>query len=259
VAPEAEDLEAEPEPDLEPAGPEAPESGAAAEPPAGAPWPTRPVDILPSRRPLRSALRRTRKPATPVGAAADTDQPLLATEAPDSGEEAVVPAPRAGLHTPPPPRGPVGEIPAGTAAPAGGLAAEDDPWRGGTADEDLGPRSSIASAALSELSRLSSYRPATLEDEGRPTLRRRTPAPVPAPGPEPGAADEAEMTAAGQRARSAANVRSMLAGFKAGVERGRTSPAAHRPAPPVSEARRAEEHHESPGGVPPQRPGGGGA
>jgi hypothetical protein len=99
------------------------------------------------------------------------------------------------------------------------------------------PRSAIASEALTELSRLSSYSPASLQDEGRPSLRRRTPTPLAAPEPEPDLGD------AGQRARTAANVRSMLAGFKAGVERGRTSPSAHRPAPRVSDTPVPAQRH----------------
>jgi hypothetical protein len=90
------------------------------------------------------------------------------------------------------------------------------------------PRSSLASEALTELSRLSSYAPSSVQDEGKVSLRRRTPAPVPAE-PEPGL--DPDLAEVGQRARTAANVRSMLAGFKAGVERGRTSPSANRPAP----------------------------
>ena len=55
-------------------------------------------------------------------------------------------------------------------------------------------------------------------------LRRRTPvAPVVEQPAEPA------LDTSVQRARTAANVRSMLAGFKAGVERGRTSPSASRP------------------------------
>ena len=99
------------------------------------------------------------------------------------------------------------------------------------------PRSAIASEALTELSRLSSYSPASVQDEGRPTLRRRTPAPPAEPEPLP------ELGETGQRARTAANVRSMLAGFKAGVERGRTSPSAHRPAPRVSDTSVPAQRH----------------
>jgi hypothetical protein len=63
------------------------------------------------------------------------------------------------------------------------------------------------------------------------TLQRRTPTEVPTETPIDDNAPIVE--GGGQRARTAASVRSMLAGFKAGVERGRTSPAANRPAPVI--------------------------
>jgi hypothetical protein len=85
-------------------------------------------------------------------------------------------------------------------------------------------RSALASEALTELSRLSSYSPTSLPLPDRAGLQRRTPSEVPIEEPVPA------LEASGQRARTAASVRSMLAGFKAGVERGRTSPAANRPA-----------------------------
>ena len=79
-----------------------------------------------------------------------------------------------------------------------------------------------------------------MQDEGRPSLRRRTPAPVPAtPDPKP----DPDLAEVGQRARTAANVRSMLAGFKAGVERGRTSPSANRPAPRLPEGQVPTQRH----------------
>jgi hypothetical protein len=102
------------------------------------------------------------------------------------------------------------------------------------------PRSAIASEALTELSRLSSYAPASVQDEGRPSLRRRTPAPMPT---EPDLGPDPDLAEVGQRARTAANVRSMLAGFKAGVERGRTSPSANRPAPRLSDGQVPSQRH----------------
>lgn len=74
----------------------------------------------------------------------------------------------------------------------------------------------LASEALSELSRLSSYSPSAVEGRGGPApLVRRQPAateaariPPPAPVVE-------------RRQRSAADVRSMLSGFQSGVTRGR--------------------------------------
>jgi hypothetical protein len=92
---------------------------------------------------------------------------------------------------------------------------DDEPRQGG--------RSALASEALTELSRLSSYSPTSMPSSSRGGLQRRTPTDVPV--------DEQPPVESGGRARTAASVRSMLAGFKAGVERGRTSPSANRPAP----------------------------
>jgi hypothetical protein len=78
-------------------------------------------------------------------------------------------------------------------------------------------RSTLASEALTELSRLSAYSPTAMPPTTRSGLQRRP----------PNAASSAEpqgpVEGTGQRARTAANVRSMLAGFRAGVERGRSS------------------------------------
>jgi signal transduction histidine kinase len=86
-----------------------------------------------------------------------------------------------------------------------------------------GGRSALASEALTELSRLSSYSPTSMPSSGRVGLQRRTPGEVPVE-------EQQQPVDSGGRARTAASVRSMLAGFKAGVERGRTSPSANRPA-----------------------------
>jgi hypothetical protein len=80
----------------------------------------------------------------------------------------------------------------------------------------LRERSAIASEALSELSRLSGYRPQAVENRGQESLARRTPQTT------PGTAPVSEPTApVPHRERSATDVRSMLSGFRAGVERGR--------------------------------------
>jgi hypothetical protein len=78
------------------------------------------------------------------------------------------------------------------------------------------------SEALTELSRLSTYRP-TVEPQAPATLVRRTPAATSAaalPTSRP-------PTGGTRRTRDASDVRSMLSGFQAGVERGRTSPSSH--------------------------------
>ena len=93
-----------------------------------------------------------------------------------------------------------------------------------SAAQSLRERSAMASEALSELSALSAYRPEALQSAPA-GLVRRTPRATAAgqlPPPE-------ETVGAGRPNRNAADVRSMLSGFQAGVERGRTSPAAGTP------------------------------
>jgi hypothetical protein len=80
----------------------------------------------------------------------------------------------------------------------------------------LRERSAIASEALSELSALSGYRPQAVENRGQATMPRRTPQATPGLDAAPEAA-----TPVPHRERSATDVRSMLSGFRAGVERGR--------------------------------------
>jgi signal transduction histidine kinase len=80
----------------------------------------------------------------------------------------------------------------------------------------LRERSAIASEALSELSRLSGYRPAAVENRSQESLVRRTPQATSGVEPAP-----ENTTPVPHRERDASDVRSMLSGFRAGVERGR--------------------------------------
>jgi hypothetical protein len=93
------------------------------------------------------------------------------------------------------------------------------------AAQSLRERSAMASEALSELSSLSSYSPQTVEQAAPLSLTRRTPLATPA-GQAGQAAQQAPEEPLGARrgSRNAADVRTMLSGFRAGVERGRTSP-----------------------------------
>jgi hypothetical protein len=89
------------------------------------------------------------------------------------------------------------------------------------AAQSLRERSAMASEALSELSALSTYRPEAVTGEAKPaSLVRRTPAATPAAQ----IAQPEEPQGPRRANRNAADVRSMLSGFRAGVERGRTSP-----------------------------------
>jgi hypothetical protein len=88
----------------------------------------------------------------------------------------------------------------------------------------LRERSAMASEALSELSALSSYSPQAVEPSAPTSLTRRTPLATPAG--QMASRQPEEPIGARRGTRNAADVRSMLSGFRAGVERGRTSPAA---------------------------------
>ena len=92
---------------------------------------------------------------------------------------------------------------------------------GFAAAQALRERSAMASQALSELSALSTYRPDAAAPTAAAGLVRRTPQATPA-----GQLPEPAMPLTGPRRpeRNAADVRSTLSGFRAGVQRGRTSP-----------------------------------
>jgi signal transduction histidine kinase len=165
------------------------------------------IDILPKRTSLRSALHRNRKarphaaPARPTGST--SGQPGAGWRHGDG-------------H-----------------AQSGGMALEEaHAAEHGGSGQDL-EASALASEALTELSRLS-YNPTAVEPTAAPApLHRRTPAASLAalPPDQPAADGEPVDDDQPRRGRRAADVRSMLTGFKAGVERGRTSPSAHRPVP----------------------------
>ncbi|HST86000.1 MAG TPA: nitrate- and nitrite sensing domain-containing protein [Kineosporiaceae bacterium] len=197
------------------------------------------IDILPQRTSIRTALRRGRRRGDP--------QPMAGRPF-NGGFDPIAPARefalREGFGSMQEPEqatgdrsGAAAEVPMTSGPTAGSVSAPSQPWsstnvpverrqypRTGEQAAEHG-RSALASEALTELSRLSSYSPTSMPSPDRPGLQRRTPSEVPIEEPEP------VVESSGQRARTAASVRSMLAGFKAGVERGRTSPAANRPAP----------------------------
>jgi signal transduction histidine kinase len=116
------------------------------------------------------------------------------------------------------------------------------------AAQSLRERSAMASEALSELSALSSYSPQASAGRVAPTLQRRTPLATEA-GKVTSPGDE-EPLGARRGNRNAADVRSMLSGFQAGVARGRTSPSAGNPLPtgapdaPSSPAHQPESHEQ---------------
>ena len=101
----------------------------------------------------------------------------------------------------------------------------------------LRERSAIASEALSELSALSGYRPQAVENRGQDSMPRRTPQATPGTR-----ARRRSRPPVPHRERSATDVRSMLSGFRAGVERGRADKTArirqlvHRPQQPSAQA-----------------------
>jgi signal transduction histidine kinase len=217
--PEAWTPEPEPEPETKPAGVEPLKQTLSAA-----------IDILPQRTSLRTALRRGRRKGDPQPS---DRQPF------NGGFDPIAPARefarREGFGSTVEPE-PAPAEPTGAAA--SGLVPEPTRTRESTghAERRQYPRtgdqpspegrSALASEALTELSRLSSYSPTSMPSADSAGLQRRTPGDVPV--------DEsvAPVESSG-RTRTAASVRSMLAGFKAGVERGRTSPSANRPASPA--------------------------
>jgi hypothetical protein len=208
---------------------------------------TAPFNILPQRTSIRTALGRGRRRRSEqqsgsadapfsggfdlLGPARDFAQQEGFGPSVDSGTQPV----STGLPTQPNGVPAVAVATAGSPIPSQARESSSGRARGSVGDDALqGDRSALTSQALTELSRLSAYNPTSLPPADRGGLERRTPA-APAP-PQP----EAEVETSGQRARTAADVRSMLTGFNAGVERGRTSPSAHRPAserPPEEEVR----------------------
>ncbi|HEX5532175.1 MAG TPA: nitrate- and nitrite sensing domain-containing protein [Actinomycetales bacterium] len=210
-------------------------------------------------------------PIRPAAASGPSMPDFGATAAPPADSTSGVPASGASLPSRPPVpaqggvigngSGPVGETqPAqstpvlpppslfGNPAPGGstdattGAPGAPEPAVGPSLGDALRQRSALASEALAELSMLSSYSPASMESKPPSTLTRRTPAATPAaqvaPKPAP---------AATRRARNAADVRSMLSGFQAGVARGRTSPDGagegdHAPSAPSANGGNGVEH-----------------
>lgn len=188
-----------------------------ARPASGSPAPTAPVPVEASPVPVEP----------PPAVAPGESGPLparpapLAQDAPEAGGLFGIPLQSGPAATPPAPAtAPV--VPAAPAdppapveppAPVAAVAGPD-----GIADV-LRQRSALASEALTELSRLSAYSPAAVDSQPPATLTRRTPAATPA-----AQVATARPAAAPRRSRNAADVRSMLSGFQAGVTRGRTSP-----------------------------------
>jgi signal transduction histidine kinase len=199
------------------------------------------IDILPQRTTIRTALRRGGRRKTDT-----TVNNLPFNGGFDPIEPAREFARREGFMDSSSSTSPVSTgLPAelnGIPSPGGPIPAQVDPsrpWEAAGAKSDRrqnprtndpaadqagrGGRSALASEALTELSRLSSYSPTSMPSESSPALQRRPPSEMALD--DPNLADQPVS----QRARTAASVRSMLAGFKAGVERGRTSPSANRP------------------------------
>jgi hypothetical protein len=153
----------------------------------------------------------------PIAAVSEPQQPVAAPSslfASAPVQQEVAPAPSS-LFAPAPEEPQVPVEPAFPAAvPALAAAAS------------LRERSAMASEALSELSALSTYSPQAVEETAPASLTRRTPLATEAGQMASRPAAE-EPLGARRGARNAADVRTMLSGFRAGVERGRTSPASN--------------------------------
>jgi hypothetical protein len=181
-----------------------------------------------SSYPVASAPAPVAPAAPDVPAEPAASAPTFAAPAPQAAPAQPMPAPSS-LFTPPP--APVDE-PAATPTPAFPPASVPAL----VAAQSLRERSAMASEALSELSALSTYRPESVTTSAQPaSLVRRTPQATPAAQ----LAEPQEPQGPRRANRNAADVRSMLSGFRAGVERGRTSPGAPgsaRPPEPGDEA-----------------------
>jgi hypothetical protein len=190
--------------------------------------------------PVTAPLPPRQPPAVPVAAPAADERPAaegwaaIAEPPNDRSPSAPQPAPGAGVPASPSLFGSGAQpAPAASALPSRTPAAPMTPAHseqavpGIAAAHALRERSAMASEALSELSALSTYRPETVQ-AAPANLTRRTPQATPAgklpPPPEP-------PVGTARPTRNAADVRSMLSGFQAGVERGRTEPAAARTTP----------------------------
>jgi signal transduction histidine kinase len=153
----------------------------------------------------------------PVPARSVTSSPTFAAPPADVPDHQVpVPAPSS-LFVPAP--APVDADPLPEAMPTPAFPAASVPAL--VAAQSLRERSAMASEALSELSALSTYRPESVTGASAPaSLVRRTPQATPAAQ----IAQPQEPQGPRRVNRNAADVRSMLSGFRAGVERGRTTP-----------------------------------
>ena len=207
------------------------------------------IDILPQRTSIRTALRRGRRKGDPqptnglpfyggfdpIASAREFAQREGFGSSAEQAPEPAAPAEPSGVPTP------SGLVPEPSRAwESASVPVERRQHPRPSDQSSQSGRSALASEALTELSRLSSYSPTSMPSSEKAGLQRRTPSDVPIDDGEP------LVDSAGQRgARTAASVRSMLAGFKAGVERGRTSPAANRPAlPPPPRSSSSETRDE---------------
>ena len=174
------------------------------------------VDILPSR-PSAGRFGRHRSPASPRPAAGLPTRAAMPSDVPVAHDTTPDERPAAPLARPAlPERQQSAPVPVGVTAATVDAAVPSAPA------ESHGGRSDLASSALSELRGL--YEPSFTPAPARPAattsadtgLARRTPRATSAPAPVVPAAPTPPA-----RHRSASEVRGMLSGFRAGVERGR--------------------------------------
>jgi hypothetical protein len=177
------------------------------------------IDILPRRTTLRTALRRGRRKTDNQPAFGGGFDPI---------EAAREFARREGFGEPPRPTEPVyiaDLVQTDLSAHSFERTERTEPVQ---PVEPARPAEALAAEALTELSRLSAYNPTSMPAIARTGLARRPLRYTRAGESEP------DTDGPGPRTRTAANVRSMLAGFRAGVERGRSSAPA-RPVQPTDD------------------------
>jgi HAMP domain-containing protein len=167
-------------------------------PPAATPAAFAPTDPAPAFAPAAESVPAGSEPSELFGS-----PPVVAGTESAQAQSAALPVPASPFA---PPSSPPLPVPAGPAPTT-------------SVPTTLRERSAMASRALSELSAASTYSPQAVEKPAPQSLQRRTPLATPA-GKVSEPPDESLRGRRGTR--NATDVRTMLSGYQAGVERGRT-------------------------------------
>jgi methyl-accepting chemotaxis protein len=180
----------------------------------------RAIDAIPDPVPAPAAAPPSFAPADPAPAFAPVAGAATISAGPAPGDLFAAPPAAAGPQSPQPqPESAASPVPVSPFAPPQAPSVPA-PTSTSSVPTTLRERSAMASRALSELSAASTYSPQAVEKPAPQSLQRRTPLATPA-GKLPEAPDESLRGRRG--VRNATDVRTMLSGYQAGVERGRTA------------------------------------